>query len=276
MTRNRIFYGEGLYGDYEKIEDNWRHPTHSGIQPPGFPFPRRSRSPLQREPKARSFSPGKRKLSPKRERERERDRSREQDRERSSRPIIPPPRKRTRSKSPETAVSSSREGGHMGSYAGNVVGPPEVSPGRSYQGPSCPYPQGGSGPDGDHPNRPMVSLSERFHGSGGPGSYKKEPSDHPVFRGPEGTGFDVNELKKITVDIRRNLPVDMVPIERNIINPEDVVLVRRPATEDNAYHYKGERKLIEFSKDGRTMDEPDSKACLGLITAEWPNMAPTT
>ncbi|XP_069682832.1 zinc finger CCCH domain-containing protein 13-like isoform X3 [Periplaneta americana] len=190
--------------------------------------PRRSRSPLQREPKARSFSPGKRKLSPKRERERERDRSREQDRERSSRPIIPPPRKRTRSKSPETAVGSSREGGHMGSYAGTVVGPPEVSPGRSYQGPSCPYPQGGSGPDGDHPNRPMVSLSERFHGSGGPGSYKKEPSDHPVFRGPEGTGFDVNELKKITVDIRRNLPVDMVPIERNIINPEDVVLVRRP------------------------------------------------
>jgi Sex determination protein N terminal. len=56
----------------------------------------------------------------------------------------------------------------------------------------------------------------------------KDQSDHPVFRGPEGSGFDVNELKKITVDIRRNLPVDMVPIERSIINPEDVVLVRRP------------------------------------------------
>lgn len=68
----------------------------------------------------------------------------------------------------------------------------------------------------------------RFHGSSGPGSYVKDQSDHPVFRGPEGSGFDVNELKKITVDIRRNLPVDMVPIERSIVNPEDVVLVRRP------------------------------------------------
>lgn len=74
----------------------------------------------------------------------------------------------------------------------------------------------------------LIYYDHRFHGPSGPGSYKMEQSDHPVFRGPEGTGFDVNELKKITVDIRRNLPVDMVPIERSIINPEDVVLVRRP------------------------------------------------
>ena len=66
----------------------------------------------------------------------------------------------------------------------------------------------------------------RFHGSA-PGTIKKD-SDHPVFRGPEGTGFDINELKKITVDVRRNIPVNVDPIERTIINPEDVVLVRRP------------------------------------------------
>jgi hypothetical protein len=64
----------------------------------GFIFCRRSRSPPQREPKARSFSPGKRKLSPKRERERARERPREQDRdrERRSRPAIASPRKRAR------------------------------------------------------------------------------------------------------------------------------------------------------------------------------------
>lgn len=64
----------------------------------GFMFCRRSRSPPQREPKARSFSPGKRKLSPKRERERVRERPREQerDRERRSRPAVTSPRKRAR------------------------------------------------------------------------------------------------------------------------------------------------------------------------------------
>ena len=67
----------------------------------------------------------------------------------------------------------------------------------------------------------------RFHGPAGPGGFKKE-SENPVFRGPDGSGFDINELKKITVDVRRNIPVGVDPIERTIINPEDVVLVRRP------------------------------------------------
>ncbi|XP_023715942.1 thyroid hormone receptor-associated protein 3 isoform X3 [Cryptotermes secundus] len=227
----------------------FRHSPRS--QPPGFPFPRRSRSPLQREPKRQSFSPGKRKLSPKRERERERPRVQGRERERRSRPPIASPRKRTRSKSPEaSAVSSTREGGHLGSYGGSVGGPSDVSPpGRSYQGLPSSYPQGGPGPEGDPPNRNIVSMSERFHGPSGPGSYKMEQSDHPVFRGPEGTGFDVNELKKITVDIRRNLPVDMVPIERSIINPEDVVLVRRPATEDKTHYRKGEGTHPIFARE---------------------------
>lgn len=62
----------------------------------GFMFCRRSRSPPQREPKARSFSPGKRKLSPKRERVRERPREQERDRERRTRPAVTSPRKRAR------------------------------------------------------------------------------------------------------------------------------------------------------------------------------------
>jgi hypothetical protein len=68
-----------------------------------------------------------------------------------------------RTKSPETsAVSSTREGGHLGSYSGSVGGPPDVSPGRNYQGLPGSYPQGGPGSDVDHPNRSMVSMSERY------------------------------------------------------------------------------------------------------------------
>ncbi|KAJ9595778.1 hypothetical protein L9F63_013022 [Diploptera punctata] len=187
---------------------------------------RRSRSPLHRESKVRSYSPGKRKMSPpKRERERvrsrdpdgERMRSRESDRERRPpRPDLPPPRKRTRSKSAEGGDRS-----RMGSYPG----PMDVSPPRTYQGPPGPYPQGGPpGADRDEPTR--LTMSERFYASGSQG-FKKE-SDNPVFRGPEGSGFDINELKKITIDVRRNIPAGMDSIERNIIKPEDVVLVRRP------------------------------------------------
>jgi len=44
-----------------------------------------------------------------------------------------------------------------------VGGPSDVSPpGRSYQGQPGPYPQGGPGSDGEHPNRNIVSMSERY------------------------------------------------------------------------------------------------------------------
>lgn len=190
---------------------------------------RRSRSPLQRESKMRSYSPGKRKVSPpKRERERmrsreserERMRSRESERERRlPRPDMPPARKRTRSKSPEPVPIGPRDASRMGSY--------EMSPVRGYQGPPGPYPSAGP-PDRDDSNRSIGTMSERFHASSTLGGFKKE-SENPVFRGPEGTGFDINELKKITVDVRRNIPVGVDTIERSILNPEDVVLVRRPA-----------------------------------------------
>lgn len=57
------------------------------------------------------------------------------------------------------------------------------------------------------------------------------PKDRCIFRGPEGTVIDLNELKKITVDIRRNLARGTIPAShsplRYAFNPSDVVLVRR-------------------------------------------------
>lgn len=41
-------------------------------------------------------------------------------------------------------------------------GPIDVSPGRSYQGQPGSYPQGGPGSDGDHLNRNMMSVNERY------------------------------------------------------------------------------------------------------------------
>ncbi|XP_046437767.1 uncharacterized protein LOC124188874 [Daphnia pulex] len=58
------------------------------------------------------------------------------------------------------------------------------------------------------------------------------PKERCIFRGPEGTVIDLNELKKITVDIRRNLARGTIPAShsplRYAFNPSDVVLVRRP------------------------------------------------
>nr|CAD7195526.1 unnamed protein product [Timema douglasi] len=189
-------------------------PTFCPSQPPDFPFPRRSRSPLQRAPegKVRAFSPPKRKLSPPK---RERPRSQERERTRA----IMPSRKRSRTKSPPLApVGPSREG--PSHYGGGPGGPGDLSPSPRYQIPSV---------DVDHPRR-VGSMAERFRDSSS-GSYEKDMGERPVFRGPEGSGFDINELKKISVDIRRNLPGSSVTVERNIINPEDVVLVRRPGDE---------------------------------------------
>lgn len=57
------------------------------------------------------------------------------------------------------------------------------------------------------------------------------PKERSIFCGPEGTRIDLNELKKITVDIRRNLPRGSTsgshgPL-RYMFDPSDVILVRR-------------------------------------------------
>ncbi|CAK9823028.1 hypothetical protein ANTRET_LOCUS1444 [Anthophora retusa] len=62
-------------------------------------------------------------------------------------------------------------------------------------------------------------------------SKKLESSDGttPLFKGPEGTQVDATELRRIKVDIHRNIPGMTVTgeLQRDIINPEDVVLKRR-------------------------------------------------
>nr|CAD7591758.1 unnamed protein product [Timema genevievae] len=211
VTATTKYVSSGRSGSPTRSRDRreFRHSPRS--QPPDFPFPRRSRSPLQRAPegKVRAFSPPKRKLSPPK---RERPRSQERERTRA----IMPSRKRSRTKSPPLApVGPSREG--PSHYSGGPVGPGDLSPSPRYQIPSV---------DVDHPRR-VGSMAERFRDSSS-GSYEKDMGERPVFRGPEGSGFDISELKKISVDIRRNLPGSSVTVERNIINPEDVVLVRRP------------------------------------------------
>ncbi|CAK9811921.1 hypothetical protein ANTQUA_LOCUS7018 [Anthophora quadrimaculata] len=62
-------------------------------------------------------------------------------------------------------------------------------------------------------------------------SKKLESSDGttPLFKGPEGTQVDATELRRIKVDIHRNIPGMTVTgeLQRDIVNPEDVVLKRR-------------------------------------------------
>jgi hypothetical protein len=53
----------------------------------------------------------------------------------------------------------------------------------------------------------------------------------PQFRGPEGSvDFDINELKKFTIEIVRKPSSNHgdSSINRNIINPDDIAPVRRP------------------------------------------------
>ena len=60
-----------------------------------------------------------------------------------------------------------------------------------------------------------------------PSSIFRHPGD---FYGPWGTKIAIHDLKKITVDIKRNLPKgkrSTSPIIRRIINADDITLYRR-------------------------------------------------
>lgn len=61
--------------------------------------------------------------------------------------------------------------------------------------------------------------------------YRLEPSDGttPLFKGPEGTQVSAAELRRIKVDIHRNVPGKATTddLQRDIINPEDVLVKRR-------------------------------------------------
>ncbi|XP_053991325.1 female-specific protein transformer-like [Hylaeus volcanicus] len=68
-------------------------------------------------------------------------------------------------------------------------------------------------------SKPSI-LSEKLESSEG---------STPLFKGPEGTKISTTELRKIKVDIHRKIPGKSTPCElqRDIVNPEDVVLKRR-------------------------------------------------
>uniref|UniRef100_A0A1B6M2L8 Uncharacterized protein n=1 Tax=Graphocephala atropunctata TaxID=36148 RepID=A0A1B6M2L8_9HEMI len=82
-----------------------------------------------------------------------------------------------------------------------------------------------------------VSESERFRDRDFEGERERAV---PQFRGPEGSvNYDVNELKKFTVEIIRK-PTglnDETIINRNITNPDDIVPIRRPDVFAEDYHY---------------------------------------
>jgi hypothetical protein len=50
-----------------------------------------------------------------------------------------------------------------------------------------------------------------------------------LFKGPEGTQINTTELRRIKVDIRRNIPVrgPITELERDILDPEEVIVKRR-------------------------------------------------
>ena len=59
-----------------------------------------------------------------------------------------------------------------------------------------------------------------------------EVENLPIFRGPELDPASVKELKKIQIEIRRNLPEksgrSRSPIRRNISDPENLFVPRKP------------------------------------------------
>ena len=66
----------------------------------------------------------------------------------------------------------------------------------------------------------VTVLSKKFETSSG---------TKPLFKGPEGTQVSPTELRKIKVDVRRNIPgvASTHELKRDIPNKEDVVLKRR-------------------------------------------------
>lgn len=55
-------------------------------------------------------------------------------------------------------------------------------------------------------------------------------SSAPVFKGPETARIPVEELKKIQIDIHRNIATTAAAsgeIERDIVNPDDIAVARK-------------------------------------------------
>ncbi|XP_018406044.1 PREDICTED: U1 small nuclear ribonucleoprotein 70 kDa-like [Cyphomyrmex costatus] len=65
------------------------------------------------------------------------------------------------------------------------------------------------------------SLHEKLDGS--------SSGTIPLFRGPQNAQIDTSELRRIKVDIHRNIPAKgpVTELQRDILNPEDVIVKRR-------------------------------------------------
>ncbi|KAG8227124.1 hypothetical protein J437_LFUL001668, partial [Ladona fulva] len=144
----------------------------------------------------------------------------------SREPVMVPVRKENRSKSPLTERGAlSRGANRFGARASGDDLKKEIK-GSSYAaGRSLPKISG----QFSDPPRQVENPQKRFVAEP-VRRYSGEDDSRPVYRGPDGKGptFDQHELKKITVGIHRSIPANELQIHRQIFNPEDVVVVRRP------------------------------------------------
>lgn len=78
------------------------------------------------------------------------------------------------------------------------------------------------------------------------------PKQSSIFVGPEGTRIDLNELKKITVDIRRTMSRNNASIShgplRYAFKPEDFILIRRPGEGSRPIFDREELKTLSIEE----------------------------
>ncbi|XP_031850471.1 feminizer isoform X2 [Nomia melanderi] len=84
----------------------------------------------------------------------------------------------------------------------------------------------------------------------------------PIFKGPEGTQISANELRRIKVDIHRNIPGESkdTELQRDIINPEDVVVKRREG--------EGSKPIFERDEIKGTSEEIEERRTVVSVNNE--------
>ncbi|EFN87027.1 hypothetical protein EAI_05926 [Harpegnathos saltator] len=83
----------------------------------------------------------------------------------------------------------------------------------------------------------------------------------PLFKGPEGTQINTTELRRIKVDIYRNIPTkrQVTDLQRDILNPEDVILKRREGEGSKPIFERDEIKVIGEVEERRTVVATDGE-----------------
>ncbi|KAK0087106.1 hypothetical protein PV325_001775 [Microctonus aethiopoides] len=89
-----------------------------------------------------------------------------------------------------------------------------------------------------------------------------------LFKGPEGTKIPVSDLKKIKVDIRRNIdaPEKTNELQRNILDPEAVVLKRREGEGAKPIFEREELRKSEKINE-REVEERRTVVAIGAATS---------